>query len=303
MPVCAQMATLAPGAQPTMIDIAVRCAMVDLRVGGMRTRAHLGGVAVASFPGVEHIAIENLTPGGIFAVDWEDAFFYGEHGYLGPMHVRLRPKHMLPGVSTNGTVRSLAPAVDSPAAIPDRRFFPAVNRNEFYWRIGLPRFGLVLDSSEPLVNEATIQTVPPFEEAYRLVAPVVFRANLPRSAMLTRSVAPPITVESCSVKLQELRDLNATVVLASQTDHEATFDLMFRNESTEDNVLVSWVIWPRPEEVGHQAEGTIRLGRTPASVALKLPRDIFFRERYLAASVAEPFETKGAVVALFPALP
>ena len=303
MPACPSMATLTPGGQETMVYQTVRCAMVNMRVSGVPVVAYMGGVAEASFPQVENVELDDLQPGTTFGVEWGDAFFYGEHLLLGPMHVRLRTGDALPaGVTTHGMVTSQAQAAPAGANAPPAGFFPALNVNSFYWRIELPRFGAVMDSEGALVNSAVIDTIPPFNTVYQLHDPVTFAVNRDKSYRFLSRAVPDVIIESCSVKLQELKHLNCTVVHDPEEDGEAIFQIYFKNESTEDSVLVSWMVWPRPEEGLDSAQGTVRLGRDPKSVALRLPRDIFYQERYLAASIAEPFETKGAVIALFPSM-
>jgi len=292
-------AYLSPGSDPTWIDIAVRCAEVDIVMMGKRIKANLGGVAVAGFPDVEDVSVEDLRPGESFRVDWHDAFFFGEHSLLGPMHVRLRPIAQTPQTGTSGMVRSLAEQSSSGGPT-EGAFLPAINRNEFHWRIRLPRFDLVLNNPTALVNEAVINALPPVEEEYNLVDPVTFKADIARSGPLAR-MTPEFEIETCRVKLQELKDLNTTVMVVSQTEDFVEFELLFKNESSEDNVEVSWMLWPRPEE-GENGQGTLKLGRDPVSKRVKLPRDLFFRERFLATSISKPFETKGANVSVFPSL-
>lgn len=302
MPACNFAAVLTPGGQETMVSYAVRCAMVNMRVRGIPIQANLGGVAVASFPEVTEVALADLEPGGTFGVEWDDAFFYGEHPMLGPMHVRLRANDMLPGtVMTRGTVQSQAPGAGVLAS-PPASFFPAININSFYWRISLPRLGATMDSAEPLENSAVIDTIPPINSVYKLTRPVTFTVNRARSKSMLAKVVPEVVVESCSVKLQELKHLNTAILVDSDTPDKVTFRLLFKNESTEDSVTASWVIWPRPEEGLDRAQGSLRLGRDPVTVTLALPRDIFYRDRFLAVAIVEPFETKGAVVSQFPAI-
>jgi hypothetical protein len=270
-----------------------------IRALGQRITVNMAGVAAASFVGVEEIATEDLIPGSNFEVQWTEAIFYGESALLGPMHVRLRPTATSPKTAS-GIVTSLA--AEQPKVHPNQTFLPARNRNEFFWRITLPRYKAVLENPTPLINEAVITAFPPFNTEYQSVGPVKFRTNRARSGLLARNFVPDLTAESCRVKLQELRDLNSAVVVRSEDQDQVTFELMFRNESTEDRVTVVWMIWPPLEEASSAVQGTIALARMPASVSLKIPRDVFFQERFLVASIAQPFETKGAAVAKFPAL-
>lgn len=296
MPACSNLQAFGgPG------DTMVRCAELQIASSMGTHTVFLGGMAEATFPGIEERPLSSLQPGEFFTVQWRAAFFSGHHPVLGPVHATLRPQNAAPNPGF-GEVASLAPQSGNTGSQPGDEFFPALNKNTFMFRVTLPRLSLVLDSASPVVNQATIQNIPPVGAEYQMVQPVEFAANRARSASLTGLAGGTFKLETCRVKIMELKGISASLSLVSESDDKATFALRLVNESTEDNVDVTWLIWPRPEEPTRGSEGAASLTRKPKTVRFTVARDIFFKQRFIAIAISRPFETDGAFVTAFPAL-
>ena len=280
---------------------AVRCAEVVIRALGVARRVSLGGVAKAYFPDRTAEELTSLPAGDAFAVRWEAAVFHGRDMFMGPVTATLRPQVAAPAIP-----ESMVRSVSSPANGPGLSggspgFFPALNRNYFMFRLSVPHLGLVLDSADPVSNEAEISAIPPYGSVYELVEPVAFHAVRPRSGPMGR-MAGSVTLEECRVKLMELGGLKVDLTLLHEEEDRATFDVVVLNESTEDKVKASWLVWPPPEEPSPGAMGVLPLGREEVRTQITLPRDLFYRPRWLALSLSYPFETDAAQAAEFPSL-
>lgn len=286
-------------------ESAVRCAEVQVDIFGVKRRVYLGGVAKAGFPDLTQAQMGALLPGQALRVQWEAAVFHGNDGLLGPVTATLRNPDTV-GAIPASEVRSLAATPADAAGAPPEGFFPAVSRNFFQWRFHLPRFGLVMDSQAPLINEATIDQIPPYRSVYQLVQPVELRSVRARSGRLARAVtalrgrSPTVVLESCRVKLMELAGVHLELRLVEEHVHSATFEMAVKNETTEPKVQLTWMVWPTPEDAVDGAMGVLRLDREPVTKRFSLPRDIFYRPRWLALAISEPFETEAAQAARFP---
>lgn len=299
MPKCASALTAIAG------ESAARCAEVVVAFGGVRRTVYMGGVALADFPEVHGVPTDALAPGQSFAVRWSAAVFHGRDSVLGPLTATLRQANS-ELVASTGIVRSLASVAES-GNDGNPSFFPAINRNSFFWRLVSPRLGLVFDSSEALENEATIHQIPPVGSVYQLVRPVTFTSVRSRAGILGRTLStvmtsPKIVLESCRVKLMELAGLEVSVDLENEFTHSAQFRLRITNRTAETNVTVTWMVWPPPEEGLESAMGVLRLGTQPKAISITLPRDIFYRQRWVAVSLSEPFDTNAAQATEFPPL-
>lgn len=300
MPRCAQIGA-------ALEEAAVRCAEVQFRGPMGEYTVYMGGVAEADFPDVTDEQFVALGPGANLRVQWRRAFFYGVHPELGPVVAVLEPDAAGAPAAGAGEVRSLAGAGGASPGDVAPGFFPAVNRNMLPFRLFLPNQNLTLESAEGgIVNEAVIERIPPFHVDYELVAPARYLARPGEvgDQEAGEGAAPPgeVVIETCRVKLMEIQGLKTTLQLQSETDTDATFRITIQNESTEDEVEVTWLIWPRPEEAGDRAAGVIALTREPHTFDVTLPRDIFFQRRWLAVSLSRPFETNAAHAGVFPAL-
>lgn len=283
---------------------------------------NMGGMADAHFVGVdtEEDFAARLGEGEI-RVEWRDAVFHGSHPVLGEISATLRsPAHLQPSL---GVVRAmnLPPGGGGAPAVAPGAFFPALSRNEFYFRFQVPRLGLHLESSEPIVNEAVVHEVPPRKEVFRLSQPARFAARSPSPGLFSLSKAlgwksalgsafgamsaralGEVVVESCNVRFVAPGGLLATLELGGETTDRAWFDVSLQNVTGVNPLRVSWMVWPRPEIQVAGALGTLELGEAPATARINLPRDIFFRSRWLVFVVAKPFEVDAATAVKFPPL-
>jgi hypothetical protein len=286
---------------------AVRCAELLLDVRGNKFSVYLGGCAKARFMELDD-PDEAVTrdPSAELTVEWESAVFYGVDPVLGPIYAYLRPPSAAPQRPVSRVVSLAAREQPREAGAAPGSFFPATNRNFFNFRIRMPRIGVVLDSQEPVVNSARITTIPPMNVEYKLEAPVEFEINRSRSnaigGALTNALTGKIVLEACRVKLLELQGLKCDIRLVSSDWDTSTFEIEVLNESTEDKVTATWMMWPRPEEETSDAEGVLQLEREPVKSRIRVPRDLFYRERWLAISITRPFETDAGFAGRFPAI-
>lgn len=288
-----------------MLDqAAVRCAEVQLDIRGNKFTVYLGGCAKAHFDQIDDPRdAAALDPGTPLTVTWDTAVFYGSDTILGPVQAYLRPPSAIPPRPASEVVsRAREARLANPAA--PGEFFPALNTNFFDFRLRLPRVGITLDSREPLVNSAEIFQIPPMGVEYTLDAPVEFEVNRARSNAIagtfSNALTGKIVLESCRVKLMELEGIDCDIKLVGSDWDTATFEIEVTNRSTEDSVSATWMVWPRPEEESSDSEGVLQLGRDPVRARISVPRDLFYRERWLAISLTKPFETDAAFAGRFP---
>jgi hypothetical protein len=250
-------------------DAAARCAEVEFTIGRIKSSVSLGGVAKAVFPNSEATPLEDLNPDSPLSLQWESAFFYGENSVWGPITATLRPDN-----STVNLEQSFVQPV-TPETEVDRSFFPALSRNFFHFRFDMSRLGLSFTTTQPIINEAVINTIPPFNVTYNLVGRNTLELLRSNSGFMRR-VTPPVVLESCRVKLMELRDVRVALQILRQGDNEISFEATVTNETTERKITATWLIWPRPELPVRQSLGvfTIERGR-PHRFRFTVPRDIF----------------------------
>jgi hypothetical protein len=258
----------------------------------------LGGVAKAAFAELPDQASLNTAPGTSLDVQWQEVFFIGYDPVIGPVQVELQQ----PGAA--GAAISTVQAVAESDTIGTRSFFPARNVNRFWFEIQAPRFGVAYRSSGVLENEATITSIPPWKTVYTLRnGPIRFQRTAQRRSLLSYVAAPEIQIEECRVKLMELENIDVDLSFVRRKGDFVTFQAVVTNKSTEENVGISWIVWPRPEETHDQSAGVARIGRQSIDIEITLSRDIFYKERWLAIAVTEPFETDAAFAGLFPNIP
>lgn len=264
-----------------------RCAALTVSSFGIRRTVALGGVANATFPGTSDEELARLRPSQELDVEWQAAEFYGRDLLLGPLFAVL---------STGaGSVTSLA-ADDADT------FFPATNVNELRFKLLLPRFGIELTSQAAVVNSAQIDRIPPYDAVYELSEPVHYRVSRRRRGLVSRLAPSTVKLETCKVKLMELKNLDVKLEPLGQSDREASFELSMTNRTSESSVRVTWMVWPMPERHRLVCAGSLALGRAPDSVRISLPREALAEERWIAVAMTEPFHTDAAQAAKLPQL-
>jgi hypothetical protein len=269
----------------TEFRAAARCSSVSTTFLGMRFRIPLGGFAEATFPDRSDAELRSLAPGDRFSVAWERAVFFGRHPFLGEVVARLEP-----GTST-------APPqsfVQGKSGLGAGSFFPALNRNYLRFTLQIPRFGLLLESRDPIINSAQITQVPPYGSTYKLERPVRYS---PKGAGPLTGILST-TIETCDVKLVELANLKVTFQEVGRTSSEVKFEAKVTNETTEPNITISWMVWP-DERGAEDIKGSLDLDRKPHAFKFRVPIAVLREQRWLALAIAEPFTTDAAQIERF----
>lgn len=264
---------------------AARCGSVMASLLGIRFSVPLGGFAEAYFPEKSDEELRALAPGETFGVVWERAVFYGYHWILGKVVARLGPgakaassASYVQGNSTSGAVS----------------FFPALNRNFLQFTLHIPRFGLYLESKDPVINSAEISELPPYGATYKLERPVRYKPKNagPFAGMLAT------TIETCEVKLVELANLKVTLKESSRTASEISFIASVKNDTTEAKISVSWLIWPE-ESGAEDIKGSLDLSRVAETFTFSVPVAVLREQRWLAVAISKPFTTDAAQIDRF----
>ncbi len=264
---------------------AARCGFLILRVMGISTNVSLGGFAEAYFPEKSNDELHNLRAGEQITVVWERAVFHGRHPLLGTITARLRPVQQL----------SAQPSiVESVSPRSEHSFYPAKNRNSLVFSIHIPRFGLHLVSTDPIVNSSIISQIPPYGSIYELEKPVRFS---PVSGKFKNLLA--VDVEKCAIKLVELSNIKVTLSEIRRNADNVTYRADLMNETTEDSIQLSWMVWPEAETTSSPS-GTITLDRFSSNIVFDVPKSLLTEQRWFAAAIAAPFHTDAAEIAKFP---
>lgn len=264
-----------------------RCSSLTVSVLGIRRTIPLGGVANATFPGTSEEEMGQLQPPQRLEVEWQAAEFYGQDTFLGPLFAVL----------SKGTGSIVSLSQDAGDA-----YFPATNVNQLHFKLILPRFGIELSSKVPVVNRAQINRIPPYDAVYELDGPVEYRVSRRRRGPLSWLAPRAVKLETCKVKLMELKNLDVELRPVDQSKREASFDLSMTNRTTEPRVRVTWMVWPIPEDYRLLCAGSVALDREPHSIRISLPREVLVEERWIAVALTEPFHTDAAQAAKLPQL-
>lgn len=264
-----------------------RCSSLTVSAFGMRRTIAMGGVANATFPGTSEEELSQLRPSQKLNVEWQAAEFYGRDLLLGPLFAVLS--------TGTGSVTSLAEGELDP-------YFPATNANELNFKLLLPRFGIELTSQAAVVNRAQINRIPPYDAIYELDRPVHYRVSHRSRGLLSRLAPSAVKLETCKVKLMELKNLHVELKPLGQSEREASFELSMTNQTTESPVRVTWMVWPMPEEFRISCAGSLVLDRASRSLRISLPREVLAEKRWIAVALTEPFHTDAAQAAELPQL-
>jgi hypothetical protein len=264
-----------------------RCSSLTISAFGIRRTIAMGGVANATFPGTSEGELDRLRPPQKLGVEWQAAEFYGRDPLLGPLFAVLS--------TGTGSVTSLAEGETS-------EYFPATNINELHFKLLLPRFGIELASQAAVVNRAQIDRIPPYDAVYELDGPVHYRVTRRWRGLLSRLAPNAVKLETCKVKLMELKNLDVKLKPLGQSGGEASFELSMTNKTTESPVRVTWMVWPMPEKFRLSCAGSLALDRAPHDLRISLPREVLAERRWIAVALTEPFHTDAAQAAELPRL-
>lgn len=279
MPACAQAPEKIGAGSP-------RCGRVQLRAHGVPFTVNVAGVAKATFPGNENVDVAGLSTSSDIRLTWEDAVFYGKHWLLGPIFITL-PKGGAAGfAAAAGSIRS-----QSTSAL-----FPALNRNEFPFQIHLPRLGSRFSSDQPVINEAVITEIPPLRTEYHLVTPVRYRQTQASTSIFS-PITGDVVLEECAVKLLELRDIHVTVGIIERSAENITFEAELQNETPENKITVTWLVWPRSGLEPEEAIGSVNLARRSVRFRFAASLETLSDERWLAIALARPFKSNASAAA------
>jgi hypothetical protein len=267
---------------------------VDASIAGMRFPLSFGGLTEPYFEDAYRTSNNgaDLHPDTILRVRWKRLEFFSEHPVLGRIEIK-----MITDKST-GRVQSLARTrpvlttnwLNDALPPPGTGFFPAVNENRLYFKISLPRFGLDFENSEPVVNGAVIDQIPPLSTLYRLQGPVVFKS--------TSRLAPlSMTLEKCRMAMAVLRDINLAVESLVKTGETTSrLTVLAKNESTEKHVRLA----VRPYSASNIEVNTTQWFLNVDQQESKIVFDIDISKAlpasvlYLAFMIIEPFDNQSA---------
>jgi hypothetical protein len=264
-----------------------RCSSLTVSAFGIRRTVAMGGVANATFPGTSEEELSQLRSSQKLDVEWQAAEFFGRDLLLGPLFAVLS--------TGTGSVTSLAEGEADP-------YFPAINANELNFKLLLPRFGVELTSQAAVVNRAQINRIPPYDAIYELDRPVHYRVSRRSRGLLARLAPSAVKLETCKVKLMELKNLHVELKPLGESEGQVSFELSIINQTTESSVRVTWMVWPMPEKFRISCAGSLALDRSPRNLRISLPREVLAEERWIAVALTEPFHTDAAQAAELPRL-
>jgi len=278
-----------------------RVAELTVEIMGMERQLHMAGMAVARFPDRSDDQLRALPTGDEFRVIWDDAIFVGHDWLLGDITAEI-PKEQFSRAAI-GTIRSVAspPATRTFGAEEGEGFFPAINENHFFFDLRIPRLGIVMSSPAPIVNSSQIRKIPPFGSIYQLSDEVSYKSDLQRSGLLGQ-VSPKVVIKTCNVRLQIEGGIKCELELLGEGETTARYRVKLQNVSGSDELKATLAIWPRPEEEVNGWIKPITLGRNVTTHDFEIPRDIFFRSRWLVAIGAKPFDEDALTAVRFPPL-
>jgi hypothetical protein len=186
-------------------------------------------------------------------VVWRDGHFLGRHWLLGEIRADL---------STEGPTVSRGVLQALHAGAGPKRFFPATNENQLWFVFGLPRFRITLAHTEPVINRADINGIPPYEILYPLREPVTLRSV--RWRWLKFRIA------SCVVKTMAEEGLRANVIDIRRRGNDAIVVVNVTNVSAADEIDVVWSVTATTDEFKSSNSGRAVVGRTPTRIEMEL---------------------------------
>lgn len=267
---------------------------VDVIFAGVRFPLSFGGLTEPFFEDAYRTNNNgaDLHPDTILRVRWKRLEFFSQHPVLGRIEIKMITE------KSTGRVQSLARSKpmletswlqDTPMSM-SKEFFPAANENRLYFRISLPRFGLEFENTEPVVNVALIEQIPPVSTLYKLQAPVKFKAT-------NRLFPLSLTLEKCRMAMAILRDVKLDLESLTKTG-EWTSQLVVRakNESSEPHVRLAIRPYSAAGIEVHADQWFLNIDQEDVRITFNidvskaLPASIL----YLAFMIIEPFENQSA---------
>jgi hypothetical protein len=211
---------------------------------------------------LDSVSRDELSPDSTLTIRWTGGGFFARHWLLGEIAIEALAGNRDSEAASTGTVRPVA-VEGGEGRSAARAFFPARNENELWFRIRVPRFGLVFENEEPVVNEAEITQIPPVGSVYKLRAPVLFRS--PRRRGLKLRIA------ACVVQTLAEEHLEATVIEVKRDGDDVIVEAEVRNTSPLDRVTVLWAVAAVSGGETARAHGRERLKRRPKRIKMRLP--------------------------------
>ncbi len=87
-------------------------------------------------------------------------------------------------------------------------------------------------------------------------------------------------------------------MVSRRTEREVEIEATVVNQTTENNISVTWLVYPRPSESGRDdLMGSIDLSRAARRMTFRVPRLVLTTDHWLAISISKPFTTNAAMAA------
>ena len=101
-------------------------------------------------------------------------------------------------------------------------------------------------------------------------------------------------IEKCNIKLLEIKNIQLTYNVISETDNDVSFDFTAVNNTSEPEIEVTWMVWNRFQIDVDDLIGSIRMKKTPVKFSVVIPKKILNTDRWIALSLSQPFRTDAA---------
>ncbi len=147
---------------------------------------------------------------------------------------------------------------------------------------------MIYKAEEPIVNEATIDSIPPIGVPYPLSTPVVYRPN--------RRWLPTLELISCVVKMMNEERLKLTVEDVSTSSGRGSIKVRIDNISNHAPLKVFWHIKTTDGITARLPKGILTLRQKPKRLLFDLDSHGFSGETQVtvAAGIIAPTNVPGA---------
>jgi hypothetical protein len=231
-----------------------RVAQVELRRGRRRLKLDLSGIYFTDVLTVDGDvpSASSLTSRSQLVLTWSEATFVGRHALLGDVVIELQPRQQ-----SLGSVAAASREQDG--------FFPALNRNEFFFSIKVPRLGREYRNEEALVNKSLIEWIPPRGSVYALEQPVRFTN--------TSNAGDWWDITKCWVLIPDQKWVLIDVTDIAEGGHRFHITATLRNVSPKNRVKAYWFTRPDAPSDFYSYEptrGVLWLGRKPKEIRFDL---------------------------------